>query len=96
MLKYYLLLAAVVVVALLYAYLADPCNNLVRMEFAEAHPDWRVLDSGPEEGSPESVLCHVSYRKPGGDRVYEDVWLYLNPGSGWTFSRVVATRERTP
>lgn len=91
--KYYALLFTVVVVALFYAYLADPCNRLVRLEFAQQHPDYEVIDSDADEGSPESVQCHVTYRKPGDPQVYKDIWLYQNLGrrskQGWEFAKVI-------
>lgn len=92
--KYYVLLFTVFVVAAVYAYLADPCNRLVRLEFAQQHPGYEVIDSNADKGSPESVQCHVSYRKPGDPQVYVDVWLYQNRGrhtKGWEFAKVIET-----
>ena len=94
MLKYYLLMIGIVGLALLYAFTVDPCNKLLRTDFASQHPDYRILDSDAEHGSPESVRCLIAYRKPGSERIYEDVWLYQNRGTGWKFSRVVETRNR--
>lgn len=98
MLKHYLFLAAVVALALLYAFIADPCNRLVRMEFSEKHPGYVVLDSGADKGSPESVCCHITYRKPDDRQVYEDVWLYrsVKDRGGWEFSRALETEKRPP
>jgi hypothetical protein len=53
-----------------------------------------IVDSGARSGSPESVHCHVAYRKPGDGEVYEDVWLYQHRGTAWEFSRVVETGKR--
>ena len=94
MLKYYLLMIAVVGLLLLYAFHTDPCNKLFRGDFAGQHPDYRILDSDAEQGSPESVHCRIAYRKPDDERIYEDVWLYKNQGAGWEFSRVIGTRTR--
>ncbi len=89
MLKYYLLGFAVVAIALFYAYLADPCNKLVRMEFASRHPEYQILDSEAYQGSRETVRCRISYRKPDSEEVYREIWLYINGTEGWQFSRVL-------
>ena len=94
MLKYYLFAIAIVGIALLYAFNADPCNKLVRTDFASRHPDYRILDSDAEQGSRETVRCRIAYRKPDSGRIYEDVWLYKNEKSNWRFSRVLETRTR--
>jgi hypothetical protein len=99
MAKYYLLMVAVVALALLYAFVEDPCNRLVRMEFAEKHPGYVILDSHPDQGSPESVRCQITYRRPDDARVYEDVWLYHHVskggrGRGWQFARALETARR--
>ncbi len=99
MLKYYLLGFAVVGIALFYAYVADPCNKLVRMEFAERYPEYQIIDSEAYQGSRETVRCRISYRKPDSDEVHRQVWLYVNDGKeGWQFSKIVATKtdDETP
>ncbi len=94
MLKYYVLLFIIVGMALYYAFVSDPCNTLVRTDFSDKYPGHEILRSGAEQGSPNSVHCHVSYRKPEGDQVYEDIWLYEDSGEGWVFSKIVGTREQ--
>lgn len=95
MLKYYLLAIVIVGLALLYAYTEDPCNKLFRSDFASQHPDYRVLESDAEQGSPESVRCRVAYQKPDSAAIFEDVWLYTHEKkTGWRFSKVVGTRTR--
>ena len=86
--KYYALLLAAVALVLAYTYVADPCNRLLRTDFARMHPDFEILDSGAEQGSPESVRCQISYRKPGSPDVYREVWVYQYQGTAWEFSRV--------
>jgi len=97
-LKYYLRAFAVVAIALLYAYVSDPCNKLVRMEFASRHPAYEIVDAEPDQGSPERVHCRISYRKPGSEEIHQDVWLYIHGEEGWEFSRVVETQshDETP
>lgn len=95
MLKYYALAFLVVIIALFYAFLADPCNKRLRMDFASKYPSYEILETGASEGSPESVRCHVSYRKPDSERVYEAIWLYRHSREGWRFSRVLESpRDR--
>ena len=91
MLKYYLLMFAVVGIALFYVFLQDPCHRRVREDFANKYPGYELLGSGASEGSPETVRCRISYRKPGSEETYEDTWLYQDSGSGWKFSRIVET-----
>jgi hypothetical protein len=94
MFKYYALMIVVLVIASFYAFLKDPCNVTVKADFSDKHPSYTILDTGAAEGSPESVRCHVSYRKPDSAQVHKDIWLYRYSKSGWKFSRVVATPER--
>jgi hypothetical protein len=96
MLKYGLLAIAILGIALFYAYVTDPCNKLVRTDFASRHPDYRILDSDAAEGAPESVRCRIAYQKPDSDRIHEEVWVYQHEKkkTGWEFSRVLGTRTR--
>ena len=94
MFKYYVLMFLVIVIASFYAFLKDPCNVLVKADFSDKYPSYTILDSGAAEGSPESVRCHVSYRKADSAQVHEDIWLYRYSGSGWKFSRILGTPER--
>ncbi len=98
MLKYYLLMFLVLVVGLFFVYIKDPCNQQVRTDFSSKYPGYEILNSGASEGSPESVRCHISYRKPDSDETHEDIWLYQDTGRGWQFSKIVETRkkEQTP
>ncbi len=93
MLKYYVALFLIVGGALFYVYSQDPCNQLLKVDFAARYPDHKVMYFGAGEGSPSSVQCHVTYRKPDGEQVYEDIWVYENRGEGWGFSEILGTRE---
>lgn len=93
MLKYYILLFLAAGIALYYVFLQDPCNRLLRTDFSDKHPDYEIVDSGSREGSTDSVHCHIYYKKPGSEQIYEDVWLYESSASGWNFSRIIETRE---
>lgn len=93
MLKYYAFLFLILGIALFYVYVKDPCNRQVRMDFAGQHPSYEILDTGASEGSPETVRCQVSYRKPDAEQVYQDVWLYQYSKRGWEFSKILETRK---
>ena len=94
MAKYYALLLVIAGGALYYVFLQDPCNRNLLADFSSKYPDYEILDSAARDGSTDAVNCHVSYIKPDSEKVYEDVWLYRNQGSGWSFSEVIVSRER--
>ena len=92
--KYFVLLFLVLGIAFYYTYVSDPCESQIRTEFSSRHPSYEVLDSGAKEGSPESVRCRISYRKPGNEQTHEEIWLYLNSDTGWKFSRALEAPKR--
>jgi hypothetical protein len=94
MVKYYFLLALVAAGFLVYVFLQDPCNQTLRADFSEKHPGYKILDSSAVEGSPESVSCHIYYKKPDSQQVYEDVWLYVKPDGEWQFSRILESGKK--
>ena len=91
--KYYALLFAAVVAILAYTYVADPCHKLLRTDFAQQYPSYEIAGSGADKGSPEAVRCRVSYRKPGDEKVYEEIWLYTYQATRWKFSKVIETEN---
>ena len=98
MLKYYVLLFFVLVFALFYVYIRDPCNRQVRTDFSNKYPSYKILDTGATEGSPERVRCSISYLRPDSEEVFKDIWLYLYSKRGWEFSTILETpaREQAP
>lgn len=92
--KYYVLMFVALALVLAYTWVADPCNRLLRTDFAQRNPSYLILDSGADRGAPESVRCHISYRKPGDREIYEDAWVYQYQGTRWEFSKVVETGKR--
>ncbi len=98
MAKYYFILILIMLVVLYYIFLEDPCYNQIRADFSNKYPSYKILDSGSLEGSPDEVTCHIRYQKPDSQQVYEDVWLYQNSESGWSFSSVLEAQktEQTP
>jgi hypothetical protein len=93
MAKYYFLLALIVAAVMVYIFYQDPCNIQLREDFSKRYPSYEILDSGSREGSPDEVKCHVLYQKPDSKQVYEDVWLYQNLESGWSFSSVLEAQK---
>jgi len=93
MLKYYAFLLLILGIGLYYVFIKDPCNQQLRTDFSNKYPSYKILDSGASEGSPESVRCHISYRKPDSNQIYEDVWLYKDSGRGWEFSKIVESHK---
>ncbi len=94
MLKYYVCLFLAAAVALFYAFTMDPCNRLLTTDFSDKHPGYKILGTGASEGTPESVRCHISYRKPEREEIYEDIWLYQYSGGEWEFSSVIESRKK--
>lgn len=87
--KYWVIMLVILGALLVYSYFADPCIGLVRSEFVEKHPGAKIVSTDAEAGSPESVRCVVSYRKPGNQEIHKEVWWYKNPGSGWALHKIV-------
>jgi hypothetical protein len=98
MAKYYIVLFVILGIVLFYIFLQDPCNNMARADFANEHPGYEILDSVAGEGSPEKVQCHIYYKKPDSERIYEDVWLYQKSVGDWSLSSILETgkQEETP
>ena len=93
MAKYYIALFLIMGAVLFYIFLEDPCNNILRADFSEKFPDYKILDSVSGEGSPDNVQCHIYYEKPDSKQVYKDTWSYRNSESGWRFSEVIETEN---
>jgi hypothetical protein len=94
MAKYYIALFLIAAAVLYFVFLQDPCNQLVKADFSGKYPDYEIMVAGATDGTPDSVQCHVTYQKPDSEKVFEDVWLYQNLGSGWIFSRILRTEEK--
>ncbi len=96
--KYYIFLFLIMGAVLFYIFRQDPCNKIFRADFSNMYPSYKILDSGSEEGSPDNVHCHIYYKKPDSEQVYEDIWLYEDSGSGWNFSGILESgkKEQTP
>ena len=94
MLKYYIALFLVAGIALFYVFLSDPCSSQLRTDFSNKYPGYEILYYGAGESSTNNVHCHISYKKPDGDQVYEDVWLYQNLDNGWEFLSILKTQKK--
>lgn len=89
MLKYWIFMGVVLITLLVYSYFMDPCISRVRRAFTEKHPDYELVSSDADSGSPESVRCVVSYRTPEDPQVHEQVWWYRDRGDGWELYKIL-------
>jgi streptogramin lyase len=96
MAKYYLVLFIILGIVLYNIFITDPCNNLLRADFANKYPGYEILDSVSGEGSPETVQCTAYYEKPDSKDVYKDIWVYRNSSDGWKFSNILFTGRIDP
>lgn len=94
MAKYYILLFAIFGIGLFYVFSQDPCNRVLRTDFANEYPGYEILDTAAGEGSPEKVQCHIYYKKPDSEQIHEEVWVYQNSGGDWKFSEILATDKK--
>lgn len=94
MAKYYLLLGLAFLGVLLYVFLQDPCSNTLRTDFSTKYPGYEILDTSAGEKSTDSVQCHIRYRTPDSAQTFEDVWLYQDLGSGWSFSSILEEQKK--
>ena len=93
MLKYYIVLFAIVGMVLFYIFIQDPCNQTLRTDFTNKYPDYEILNSTAGEVTTENVYCYVYYEKPDSKQIYKDTWLYQNSGNGWAFSNIIETQK---
>ena len=93
MAKYYFILILVMGGVLYYVFLEDPCNTVLKADFSSQYPDYKILETGAREGSPDEVQCHVYYEKPGSEQVHEETWVYQKSESGWSFSKVLGATK---
>jgi len=72
-------------------------------DFSNKYPSYTIRNFGAGEGDSgglgvvagsRNIHCYILYQKPDSEQVYEDIWLYQQLGTGWNFSRIVATNER--
>ncbi len=96
MAKYYALLFLAVGIVLYYIFIQDPCSNKIKTDFSRKYPDYKILNSGAGQTSLDNVNCHIHYRKPDSNQVYEDVWLYQKSGNEWSFSKILRTIRKEP
>ncbi len=98
MAKYYIPLFAILGIVLFYIFLQDPCNRVLRADFATEYPGYEILDTVAGEGSPEKVQCHIYYKKSDSEQIHEEIWVYQNSGGDWSFSEILETgnKEQTP
>lgn len=54
-------------------------NNM----FLKKHPGYEIIDSGPGEGDSDAVYYHFRFKKPGDEKVHEEVWQFLWEENEW-------------
>jgi hypothetical protein len=96
MARYWIFMLVLLGALLVYAYYSDPCIGLVRGEFQARHPDWELVATDAESGSPESVRCVVSYRAPESRDVKRVIWWYRNDGGDWALFKVLDADVESP
>ena len=75
----YLLLAALLLSS---ASCGFPSDSQVIDEFKGQNPTYQALSATVGEGHGDAAYYHIKYKKPGDDRIYEQVWLYLRAEDG--------------
>jgi hypothetical protein len=73
---------AFVILSLFMCSCGRPSQNAVRKEFLAENPKCTVLSVLPGEGDGSATYIHIKYKKPGSDRIGEDVWQYLKAENG--------------
>ncbi len=73
-------------IAMFYTYVIRDNQRLyetVKTDFADKHPDYEFIDCGVGEGDLVVAYVHVRYKKPGDDKIQEEVWQYWDTDSVW-------------
>jgi hypothetical protein len=55
-----------------------------RESFAKEHPTFQITEIFTGEGDSSSAEVHIRYKKPGDNKIHEDVWQYLKSGDEWS------------
>lgn len=57
--------------------------EIVKTDFAAKYPDYQFIDCGVGEGDLVAAYVHVRFKKPGDDKIQEEVWQYWDTDSVW-------------
>jgi hypothetical protein len=55
----------------------------VKMDFAVKYPSYQFIECGVGEGDLVVSYVHVKFKKPGNDKILEEVWQYWDTDSAW-------------
>lgn len=72
-------------IVVIFLNCGQPDKKKVVESFLQENPGTKVLSVKSGEGDADSIYFHIKYRKPEGQNVYEDVWLYLRNKNGEWF-----------
>ena len=57
-----------------------PSDSEVEEAFKMEHPTYTIVFVGVGEGDGSAAYFHIKYKRPGDDRLREDIWQYLDTG----------------
>ena len=73
-------------ILLFYAFVIPDNQRLfetVQTDFADIYPGYQFIDCGVGEGDIVVTYVHVKFKKPGDDKIQEEVWQYWDTDSAW-------------
>jgi hypothetical protein len=59
-----------------------PSDREVRDDFLKENPTWQVKTVDVGEGDGAAVYFHIRHTRPGEPQTYEEIWQYLDEGTG--------------
>jgi hypothetical protein len=73
-------------VVIFYTFVIRDHNELyetVKTDFADKYPTYEFIDCGVGEGDLVVAYVHVRFKRPGDDKIQEEVWQYWDTDSVW-------------
>ncbi len=73
-------------VATFYTFVIRDHNKLyetVKTDFADKYPNYEFIECGIGEGDLVAADVHVRFKRPGDDKIQEEVWQYWDTDSVW-------------
>jgi len=87
--KRILIIGTVIIVGLIAIFYINVIRDheklyeTVKTDFADKHPDDEFIDCVVGEGDMVVAYVHVGFKKPGDDKIQEEVWQYWDTDSVW-------------
>lgn len=75
------IIAVAFFVSLLFAC-GFPSEEQVKNDFRKKYPNYTPLSAIVGEGDGSAAYYHIRYKKPNDEKIYEQVWLYLEQEDG--------------